>query len=539
MSEKRQKNGDNRRRPYNGQTNKSYVAKSAAPVKPVPVAPVVKPQPTPVQPSLNFVGMLAGILGFFRLILSYSPIKGEWSKKERLIKVNVVGFEWMSVEWTDYSLVVFVVLINILIDVGLVVLHMSTVTIAYYLAALTILSVGITSIVFRDKHGYKYPVMVGVIIATMAGIYSDFSGNLKNGNSFVYVCAFVLVYKFVVEPVIEAVKRLFGPKTELSATHKVDSTTPVSASPVPPEKAVSAEPPVPALLSYADAVKVIMSKVQGAADNWNVFRDAIVATFRANYPQIGKTIEAVGTEIQNWEGGSFDELVQCFGIVDKITRPNLPVAPTNVAVDPLLPFLDLQYTTDRVLQLVRDWPKPLTEEVVGLRRDDLAAAVEAYARLVDELPQTVMAKFTTTAFAQSRNWDYTWAGLLDIIDNAILDVQSESANEEEPNPTSIPVPVPVVNTNTPDLTVWQQVLKKADWSITDSAKIAFMKAILNPVAAEVGWMANDEENFVTLWQYIEDEPGYLNPFDKRDRTVRDQANQATIDWLLSKLPVPA
>lgn len=529
------------------QQAQAYVAKSTAPV--TAPTPAIVPEVTERQslPPINLVAIISGIWAFLRTVLSYSPIKAVPAKKERkLIVIKVFGFEFMDVEWTDLLLFVLVIAANILIDQGLVLLHMQL-TDEYYMASLGILLVLVTSLVFLDKHGYKYPIMVGVIVAALLGMYMDMA-SIKDGNSFVFVSAFVLAYKFVIEPIIEAVKRLFGPKNQVVA-ESTPVSNPVVAAPAPVVQTST-------LMAYDEAVKVIKSKVVGVAANWREYRDAIIATFHAKFPEYETEtiLQELAMALKDWPGGSFEDLLASFSITDNITRPKLPdvVAPQPpVETNPLLKFLDLSLSTDRVLKLVKDWPNPITSQFVEERRTALRAIVEKYAELAEERPQDVMVKFSSPTFAQKSEWNYLWENLITIITDAIKEMEDEIVDETEITPsTTVFFNVPeafkpnttklVVPDGTEGLTVWQLVLQKADWNTTPAAKTTFTKVILNPLASKLGWSLDDEDdNYTKLWLLIKESPQYKNPFDKRDSSLRAQSNQATIDWLIDQMPVPA
>jgi hypothetical protein len=397
---------DNRPQYTNTQSNQpqqpkqAYVAKSAAPVQSSTpaIVPEVSQRPSLPPTTLRF-------LVLWRSLAPFCPIRQLRRRgRKKSVSSSSSGVFLNSWMLNDRLVVICSYCVaNILIDQGLVWLHMQL-TDEYYMASLGILLVLVTSLVFLDRHGYKYPVMLGVIIAALTGMYLDMISMAK-GNSFMFVSAFVLVYKFVVEPAIEAVKRLFAPKTQVVAEKAVSAPAAKSATPAP-----AAETPVSKLMPYDEAVKVIKIKVAGVAANWREYRDALVATFHAKFPEyeVETILQELAMAIKDWEGGTFDDLLVSYGITENITRPKLPESAQQkqVETNPLLKFLDLTMSTDRVLKLVKDWPNAISAQVVEDRRTALRAIVEKYAELAEERPQDVMVKFSSPTFVKY-GWNFT------------------------------------------------------------------------------------------------------------------------------------
>lgn len=485
---------------------------------------------TPPPPAKS-VNIWATLLSVLAVIVRVFPIKLEKAKKERtLVVVKVFGFEFSDVEWTDVLLGVMVVAAFGLIDQGLVVLGMKSVTIEYYLSTLGALLVLVTSVIFLDKHGFKYPVMLGVVISAFAGMYFDFTTSLSAGNSFTFVAGFVFGYKFVIEPIIEAIVR-----SRSTVTNSVSETI---AAEAPVNQSTTQQEPAKRTLSQDEATKIVKRVITGAAANWNEHRNAIVATFTANYPGQQNILATLADQIKDWPEVSFDGLLEAFSITQQITYPEIP-APKTEKKEPkepvVLDFLDLQYKTDQMLAKVTDWPSNVDQDFVDSRRDDLVGRVSTYAELLGQEPRSVMTTLLSEKSGEMKDWNGTWKGLLDTIDKLILNQKESTKPIETALNLTVQVPEETVALPLPPeeatSTIWQQVLEKCGWSQSDAAKKTFTSYILKPVCDQALWaLHEDGEAFAKIWSIIKDEPNFSNPFNSR--VEKDNANNATIEWLL-------
>nr|MBP7119027.1 hypothetical protein [Candidatus Woesebacteria bacterium] len=293
--------------------------------------------------------------------------------------------------------------------------------------------------------------------------------------------------------------------------------------------------PAKRTLSQDEATKIVKRVITGTAANWNEYRNAIVATFTANYPGQQNILATLADQIKDWPEVSFDGLLEAFSITQQITYPEIPAPKTEKKEPVVLDFLDLQYKTDQMLAKVTDWPSNVDQDFVDSRRDDLVGRVSTYAELLGQEPRSVMTTLLSEKSGEMKDWNGTWKGLLDTIDMLILNQKESTKPIETALNLTVQVPEETVALPLPPeeatSTIWQQVLEKCGWSQSDAAKKTFTSYILKPVCDQALWaLHEDGEAFAKIWSIIKDEPNFSNPFNSR--VEKDNANNATIEWLL-------